>query len=873
MNEISPNSEWVPAGGDTSSATLSTSFRRQAASTPDIVAIATDDRACTYRALDALSDRIAAMLLAQQSWPDLPVVVLVEDAVLHIASMLAAAKANRIFIPLDCNAPEPWLLGIVQDSGAAHIVADSPARATADRVSGEHATVLDVEFSVSPEIAPTVDVGASPDSPACIMYTSGSTGKPKGVILTNRGVLFRSTRGVGRAEIRPGNRIAHLRAGGFVPGRTNVFATLLSGATILPFEIGKRGLHSFASWLNAEGPEGFTITSSLFRTFLASLPDDLRFPRLRFVSCVSEPLYGVDVARAANHLTGDWTIEFSYGTTEVGRVAGNIMGPQTRLESGVLPVGKIQPGYEVWLENEDGAVTRSGHSGEVIIKTRYLAGGYWNEPELSAATFPVDPSDDSRVYRTGDLGRWREDGLLQHVGRKDRRFKLRGHTVELYEIECALLRLRGVTEATVVFLSDGPDEASIVGYIVGPEASAARVVREQLAKELPAHMVPAHIVVVKALPLTVSGKIDRAGLPPPVPDKALAPSSRLPRTETERALSLIWQGVLNTTAIGIDDHFDDLGGTSLQAFQIFAEIERALGYDLPPTAVFEAPTIARLAALLEGRISNRETSKLITFCDRGSKPPLFLIHAGFGDLAYARELARHLKDSRPVLGLRPPKLDGTERLTRTLEGIAADYISEIRTVQPAGPFFLAGHSFGGWIAFEMARQLWSLGETIGFVGLIDTYAKSARNPPAPRVVRHVKAMRRKSIRELVEYVGVRSEKNLAYVFAAVRLALRERLPTRIGRTIINSPSYDVRPDLYRRIYRRALRRYVPQPLAVPLVLFSASGLSEMHRTHWSLLAKSSLSVIETAAGHSSIVWPPYSRETAAALDRCMEGTG
>jgi acyl-coenzyme A synthetase/AMP-(fatty) acid ligase len=250
MRDRLPRSEWVPAGGDTGSGTLSSAFRRQAASTPGNVAIATDDRVCTYRALDALSDRIAAMLLAQQCRPDLPVVVLVEDAVLHIASMLAAAKANRIFIPLDLNAPEPWLLGIVHNSGAAHIVADSRARGTADRVAGEHATVLEVEFTTSPAIAAPTDLGALPDSAACIMYTSGSTGKPKGVILTNRGVLFRAARGAGRAEIRPGDRIAYLRAGGFVPGRTNVFATLLSGATILPFEIRKRGLHTFASWLN-----------------------------------------------------------------------------------------------------------------------------------------------------------------------------------------------------------------------------------------------------------------------------------------------------------------------------------------------------------------------------------------------------------------------------------------------------------------------------------------------------------------------------------------------------------------------------------------------------------------------------------------------
>jgi thioesterase domain-containing protein len=289
--------------------------------------------------------------------------------------------------------------------------------------------------------------------------------------------------------------------------------------------------------------------------------------------------------------------------------------------------------------------------------------------------------------------------------------------------------------------------------------------------------------------------------------------------------------------------------------------------------MLEASTIAKQAALLQDRVSLRNMSKLTAFRDHGSDSPLVFVHAMFGDVGYARELARHLKCDRPVFGLRPPALDGKEQIARTMEAIAANYVAEIRAFQRKGPYFLAGHSIGGRIAFEMAQQLLQQGESVAFLGLIDTFEISApkrRETAAPRAARHVRALRQRTLREMANYIGMRAAKNLDYGLALARLAALEHLPKGIGLQLIKPPSYLARPDLYRSIHQQASRRYVPRPYAGSITLFSSKGLTEFHRTYWQPLALGGLTVTEIPAGHTGMVWPPYSALLAEKFDAFLD---
>jgi acetoacetyl-CoA synthetase len=229
-----------------------------------------------------------------------------------------------------------------------------------------------------------------------------------------------------------------------------------------------------------------------------------------------------------------------------------------------------------------------------------------------------------------------------------------------------------------------------------------------------------------------------------------------------------------------------------------------------------------------------------------------------------------LKSDRPVFGLRPFTLDGTEPIRRTLETIASDYISEIRKVQPNGPYSIAGHSFGGRIAFEMAQQLLRSGEVVNFLGLIDTYAQPKRREmTAPRLGRHVNELREHNMKDAVNYIAKRAAKNLFHGIAVARVAALDYVPSITSR-FIKPPSYGARRDLYRTIFRRALNRYKSQPYSGHIVVFSANGMTTFHKTNWGPLAIGGLTVIEIPAGHVEMVRPPYSIVLAQALDTCFD---
>ena len=510
------------------------------------------------------------------------------------------------------------------------------------------------------------------------------------------------------------------------------------------------------------------------------------------------------------------------------------------------------------IEDENGDEALPGDAGEIIAKSPFIALGYWNDPEGTARSFGVDDAG-NRYYRTGDLGRWRSDGMLEHLGRKGRRIKLRGYAIEPLEIERALLRQPGIRDSVVVVFETRRDDARLVAYVVASGETTeqrTQMLRAALGSELPAPMVPAQIVFIDSLPMTSRGKVDPSALPPPPqPERNI----RAPSDETERALVRIWSTILNIAEVGVDDDFYDLGGTSHQTFLVFAQIARQLGHDLSPALMLEAPTISKQAALLRGGTRGRMSAKVVAFRERGSKPALFLIHAKWGDIEYARDLAKHLNGSRPVYGVRPPPLDGAHQIPQTIESIAADYIAEICAIQATGPYCLGGFSFGGWVAFEMAQQLSRQGEAIDFLGIIDTKFPRA---PAPGG--------RPSLRETVSFIRMRAGKILAVGPAVARFNALRILPKSMGR-LIAPPSYEIRRELYVRISMLASRRYVPKPYAGHVAIFGGNGLSDYHRTNWQPLAHGGMTIVEIPAErHEDIVSAPHNATLAAAFDRNLE---
>ncbi len=824
------------------SQTLSDRFERQAAATPHLPAVVTLKEAVTYSELQQLVTRIAAEL-AQLPHSEKPVALLMREGPLLFATMLAAAKANRIFIPLEVTGAENWLARVVTSCVSACVISDRPGFEAAKRIAPGGVDVLLAEDLSKSSRQAFTESHATGDDIAFVIYTSGSTGQPKGVAADHKFVLHRIKARQKSYDFRIGDRYGHVRSCGYSAGLNTALAALLSGAGVYAYDIRSEGLHRMASWLNAQKITQLALTSSLFRTWLAALPAGYQLPHLRVLLASAEPLYGSDLARVSAHLTGDWRLIHNFSSTETGVVTTGIFGISSAQTEGALPVGTPISDIEVSLEDDNGKSVPCGEVGEIVVRADCMARGYWNDPEGTAAKFLVDV-DGRHVYRTRDFGRFRPDGMLEHFGRKDRKIKLRGYSVEPHEVECALLRVSGVRDTAVVVDGVG-DDARLVAFVSGPDVSSKETgsnIRNQLMRDLPPQLVPAEITVLGSLPLTPRGKIDRKALLKH--RSAAAGSTRAPTNSYERLLFDIWRKALRRNDFGIDDSFQDLGGTSLQGFLIFSWLD-TLGWDLPPSMILEAPTVAQQAAILrDNALSLGAARRLVPFRVAGESPALFFLHARKGDILYVRELLASFGVTRSIYGLRPSPLDGTSSLPRSVEAIAAGYIAEMQGIQPQGPYHVCGYSFGGTLALEIARQLSAEGQSVGLVGLIDTVHWGDGR----------RAFKTKS--------PLRKAFSALYSFGVTLFYLPDELRLLAGRPI----AFDRRMDFYGHVYGRASRRYKRRPYAGPVALFSSKGRVEHHRESWSPIAQGGLEIVELPGNHRDIVWPPTSALLASALE-------
>lgn len=856
-------------GSVTPELTIPAGFERHVISAPNDLAIVAGEISLTYAALNKKADGIAASLAALPSPPDSPIVLLIGSEITRAAAMMGVLKAGRIFIPLALNAPDAWVSQVLADSGTSYILADSSTHAFAKRVAENGVAVLDADaFDDSAE--PFVSTRPlSPDDPAYVVYTSGSTGRPKGVVCSHRPVVRTSFSRTAILDLKRGYRFANARSSGVSSGIHNTLLPLFTGGCLLPFDLHKNGLQKFASWLISQKINYVSFSGSLFRTWTSSLDKNVRFPDLRILSATGEPLYAQDVAAAVPHLVNDWRISHSYASTETGIIAVNPIKASNLPEAGIVPAGRPVDGQEISIEDENESPVPPGEAGEIVIRSRFLALGYWKNPELTDKVFKPDPRGGGlRIYRTGDLGRLRPDGMLEHLGRTGRRVKVRGYSVEPFEVECALRRVDGVRDAAVILRKDGDEEARLVGYVVA-SGQAPSAVRGELAKDLPSHMVPSDIIMLDALPMNASGKINRAALPAPQRQSNATAEQRAPTNDDERIVAAILADVLGRSSIGIDDDFYDLGGTSLQAFLAFARISMKLGRDLPPTMMMEAPTAAKLAKLFRAPAPAIPPA-LISFRAGGALTPLFVVHARLGNIMFVKNIVRDLKSDRPVYGIQPPPLDGKHRIPKTIEEIAAGYLADIRKVQAKGPYFLAGYSWGGRLAFEIAQQLNAQGERVAFLGLIDTMFDSTHEIAAEtkeaRVQRHMQALRSQAIGP---YLMRRIRKTATYYVNRTGLMARflpNYLRMRLGLPI----PYTRRLDVYSYVYSSATRRYMLRPYIGPITMFAAKDRKEYQRVRWSRVAKGKLNVHEITGAHFEMVEPPHSTVLAAKFDECLE---
>jgi amino acid adenylation domain-containing protein len=746
---VSFHPSFIPFEPDAIEQSIPDRFHQQADLHADRPAVICSGGEITYRELDRESNRIANALLGHSTAPDEPVALCLGQGPAMVAAILGALKAGKVYVPLDARAPPSRLAHLLQESGAKLCVCEEACRGIA-----QAATVRPVVAITPEEVGRQADrrpgVRVRPDNLCYIMYTSGSTGRPKGVYQNHRNILHHTRVYTNAVGIGAGDRLLILSAFAFGRSVADLFGALLNGAAVCPFDLQEKGIDSLASCLASERITLYNSVPTVFRELTRSLGPGQRFPHLRLLRLGGELVRAADVELYRNYFAPGCTLLVTLGSTETNTVCHHFLDGHVKVAGMGVPVGYPVDGMEVLLVDGAGHSVPCGEVGQVVVGSSHLALGYWKCPELTRAAFSTATAGDgARTYRTGDRGRMLPDGCLEWQGRDDFQVKIRGYRVDPSEVEAALLRDPAVREAVVVGHEDPPGETRLVAYIVSRDGVAfvRRECHNFLKQLLPSYMVPTAFVALPALPLLPNGKVDRQALPAAGPDhRELANSFVAPHNPLEEELTRLWAEVLGLERVGVRDNFFDLGGHSLLVVRLLALIERRYGFLLPVTDLLRRPTAEEFAECIRDRLEvNGPPTRLRGRGEPG--PYLFCLN-------YGPTLGRYLGSDQHVfaLPLQEPDLRPYERI----EQLAAALEKKVRSVQPEGPYYLAGYCYEGLVAIELARQLGQAGHAVAFLGLMEcapfgprhrlTRRAVSRPPLASRLWTHLSALTRMSPR-------------------------------------------------------------------------------------------------------------------------------
>jgi amino acid adenylation domain-containing protein len=712
----------------------------QAERRPDAIAVVSDGRQLTYREFNSRANQLAHYLRSRGVGPNQRVGICLDHSSAFAVAVFAVLKSGAACVPLDPDYPRERRGYMLQDVQAKVLIAGKGMFSEAVP-SGCEVLWLEDDSLGQAALAcqPTTNPnsGVTADDIAYVIYTSGSTGQPRGVLLTHRGLVNYNFNAARMYCVTPDDRVMQFCSISFDIALEELFITWLSGATLVfRTDTVPVAVPEFLEWVEQQHITVLDLPTAYWHEWVHEFPQLNKkvLPKgLRLVIVGGEKpssqAYATWLSAVGNQVR--WIN--TYGPTEIS-ICATAFEPEWQPGTSIpenIPIGRPLANMRVYLLDRHLNPVPVGIPGELHVAGAGVARGYLNRPEMTAQKFIPDPFSEApgaRLYKTGDLARYSPSGEIEFLGRSDDQIKIRGFRIELGEIEGALAKHPGVREAVVVARDDAPGGKQLVAYFVpATDAPAtASELRRYLLDRLPDYMVPAVFVVLPALPMTPNGKINRRGLPAPPTGSPLA-TFAMATDPVEARLVAIWEEVLGKSPIGIRDNFFELGGHSLLAARLMHRTGQALGKTLPLAMLFHAPTIERLATVLRQDEWAHHWSSLVPIQPAGSRPPFFCIHGIGGNVLGFHRLGRCMAPDYPFYGLQSQGLDGKRPCLPTLQAMAAHYIAEMRSVQPHGPYFLGGFSFGGLVGYEIAQQLRGMGEETALLVLFDTYPGEVRN--------------------------------------------------------------------------------------------------------------------------------------------------
>ncbi|HGH4632633.1 TPA: enterobactin non-ribosomal peptide synthetase EntF [Enterobacter kobei] len=720
------------------STTLAELVAEQASRTPDAPALADAHIELNYRQMREQVVALANLLRARGVKPGDSVAVALPRSVFLTLALHGIVEAGAAWLPLDTGYPDDRLRMMLEDAKPSLLI-------TTDEQLPRFSELPIASFSYN-MLLPAAGTEplrvAKPEQTAYIIFTSGSTGRPKGVMVGHTAIVNRLKWMQNHYPLTANDVVAQKTPCSFDVSVWEFWWPFIAGAKLVMAEPdAHRDPQAMQSFFARDGVTTTHFVPSMLAAFVASLtPENVDCCRtLKQVFCSGEAL-PTGLCREWEQLTRA-PLHNLYGPTEAAVDVSwyPAFGPElAAVEGNSVPIG-----FPVWntgLRILD-ALMRPvpfGVAGDLYLTGIQLAQGYLGRPDLTASRFIADPfAPGERMYRTGDVARWLDNGAVEYLGRSDDQLKIRGQRIELGEIDRAMLSLPDVAQAVAhacVFnqaAATGGDARQLVGYVVSESGLPLDrdALLESLKAQLPPHMVPVVLLQLSALPLSANGKLDRKALP--LPELTSKTTGRAPETDTEIGVAQAFAALLGCEVNDIEADFFALGGHSLLAMRLAAQLSRTFARKITPGQIMVASTVSKLSALLDLKMNDEQAQRLgheaVLPLRESHGPTLFCFHPASGFAWQFSVLARHLSPRWSITGIQSPRPEGPMQQCADLDGVIDHHLNTLRKQQPQGPYYLFGYSLGGTLAQGIAARLRAQGEEVAFLGLLDTWPPETQN--------------------------------------------------------------------------------------------------------------------------------------------------
>ncbi|MCU4776825.1 amino acid adenylation domain-containing protein [Bacillus cereus] len=860
--------------------TLPELFEEQVKKVPNNIAVQYGDASLTYDELNKKSNQLAHYLKGQGVGPEVMVGISMERSLDLIIGIFGVLKAGGAYVPIDPNAPSARIHYMLEDSMVPIVLSH---QGLSNRIHKDKVKVicLDTDWNEIEKMRTSDLIGeVQVHNLAYVIYTSGSTGKPKGVMVPHRGLtnyLNWCTQNYYKGNGGQGSLV--LSSISFDLTITGMLSPLCIGETVVLFPEGL-DLEELGSWVQKRKYSVIKLTPAHLELLSHQVSEeDAAFCTDTFV-VGGEPLLAKHVDFWVKHAPNTVIIN-EYGPTEAVVGCTNYIVKPGENYSKSIPIGKPIFNTEMYVLDTSLQPVPIGVHGELYIGGVGLAKGYYKRPELTAERFinsPFDSNEEQKLYKTGDIVRYLPNGNLEYIDRIDQQVKLRGFRIELGEIETILNQYSKIREGIVLVREDIPGDKRLVGYIIGDDLTADEVEKlsNYMSEQLPDYMVPSAFVLLEKTPLTINGKVDKEALP--APDMSLIKRTEYiePKTEIEKKLVEIWEELLGYSGISVYDNFFGIGGHSLLAVQLMSKIKKTFNVKIPLTVIFQSGTIAALAKQIDRNKIYKVNNSIVPLQPKGNKRPIFFVHPIGGHIISYFELAKYLGVKRPFYAFQSLGLESEETILTNIKEMANFYIKEMQNVQEEGPYIIGGWSFGGVVAFEMARQLVEKGIKVEAIILLDTWAPDIYNDSSEWDDLAV------FMNDLMKQYNLEVSEEL--ILGYKNLSMQDERIRYVISYLKNHSKFkqDIQVEDLEKMIQvfqtnlNAYRSYEPEKLDQDILLFTANhphkenNHAEDDTLFWGKYVQKELKVIELNATHYSMMQSAHAEDIAYHIDIFLE---